>query len=279
MSIYRQEEREINDGQFRAKTDNVKNILQILKTMNFRDQANVVLSPSGIKVTVENVKCAQANAFIETDLFQEYEIEEEMVIFKLNLTSWIECLNIFGGGSAGAASPSLKMVYRGHGYPLVLELEEDGVVTDCEIKTEEPEDTLDFDFFSTGVMNKIIMRSECLKEVFTDLDVTSEMMEILMSPDAPYFRVSTFGNYGTSQTEISMESELVEHFECKQTLKQRYRMSLIKPSIKPLTAALKVSVRMDARGFLCLQFMIRTESHHICFIEYFCCPEEEDGDD
>ena len=29
-------------------------------------------------------------------------------------------------------------------------LEEDGVVTDCEINTEEPEDILDFDFFSTG---------------------------------------------------------------------------------------------------------------------------------
>lgn len=51
----------------------------------------------------------------------------------------------------------------------------------------------------TGVMNKIIMRSECLREVFTDLDVTSEMLEILMSPDVPYFRVSTFGTYGTSQ--------------------------------------------------------------------------------
>lgn len=54
-------------------------------------------------------------------LLKEYEIEEEMVIFKLNLTSLIECLNIFGGGTAGAATPSLKMVYRGHGYPLVLE--------------------------------------------------------------------------------------------------------------------------------------------------------------
>lgn len=76
------------------------------------------------------------------------------------------------------------------------------------------------------------------------------------------------------QTEISMESEMVEHFECKQTLKQHYRLALLKPSIKPLTAALKVSVRMDARGFLCLQFMIKTENHHICFIEYFV---SEDG--
>lgn len=71
------------------------------------------------------------------------------------------------------------------------------------------------------------------------------------------------------QTEISKESEMVENFECKQTLKQRYRLALLRPSIKPLAAALKVSVRMDVRGFLCLQFMIKTESHHICFIEYF----------
>ena len=63
----------------------------------------------------------------------------------------------------------------------------------------------------TGVLNKIIMRSECLKEVFTDLDVTSEMVEILMSPDAPYFRVSTFGNYGTSQVRIK---SLVVYFTC-----------------------------------------------------------------
>ena len=76
------------------------------------------------------------------------------------------------------------------------------------------------------------------------------------------------------QTEISMESEMVEHFECKQTLKQRYRLSLLKPSIKPLVAALKVSVRMDARGFLCLQFMMKTDNHHICFIEYFVSVEE-----
>ena len=66
---------------------------------------------------------------------------------------------------------------------------------------------------------------------------------------------------------------MLEHFECKQTIKQRYWLSLIKASVKPLAAALKVSVRMDARGFLCLQFMIRTESHHVCFIEYFVSEE------
>lgn len=32
--------------------------------------ATVILSQSGLKVTVEEAKCVQANAFIQTDLFQ-----------------------------------------------------------------------------------------------------------------------------------------------------------------------------------------------------------------
>lgn len=48
----------------------------------------------------------------------------------------------------------------------------------------------------SGVVNKIIMRSECLKEMFSELDMTSDVLEILTSSDPPYFRISTFGSYG-----------------------------------------------------------------------------------
>lgn len=37
-------------------------------------------------------------------------------------------------------------------------LEEDGVLTDCSLKTLEPDEVLDFDFCSTNVVNKIIMK-------------------------------------------------------------------------------------------------------------------------
>lgn len=37
-------------------------------------------------------------------------------------------------------------------------LEEGGVLTDCSIQTEEPDETLDFDFSSANVLNKIIMK-------------------------------------------------------------------------------------------------------------------------
>ena len=80
------------------------------------------------------------------------------------------------------------MCYQGYGYPLMLFLEEGGVVTVCKINTQEPEETLDFDFCSTNVINKIILQSEGLREAFSELDMTSEVLQITMSPDKPYFR-------------------------------------------------------------------------------------------
>uniref|UniRef100_H2YAI3 Uncharacterized protein n=1 Tax=Ciona savignyi TaxID=51511 RepID=H2YAI3_CIOSA len=48
-----------------------------------------------------------------------------------------------------------------------------------------------------------------------------------------------------------------------------YRLNLLKPSVKA------VCVRIDHRGFLSLQFMIKNENGQICFVEYYCCPDEE----
>lgn len=75
----------------------------------------------------------------------------------------------------------------------MLFLEEGGVVTVCKINTQEPEETLDFDFCSTNVINKIILQSEGLREAFSELDMTSDVLQIIVSPDKPYFRyVSAF---------------------------------------------------------------------------------------
>ncbi|XP_076034906.1 radiation insensitive 1 [Oratosquilla oratoria] len=258
-----------------AKIDNAKNILQLLKAINFKENAIIFGSSNGLKITVEDAKCVQANAFIQADIFQEFEVKEEVVTFKVNLNVLVECLNIFMGSGVPGVTPALQMCYEGYGSPLVLVLEEAGVLTDCQIRTKEAEDTLDFAFCNTSVINKIIMRSECLKEVFAELDMSSEHIEILMSPDAPYFRLSTFGNHGVNQVDIPKESDMVENFSCTQTTIYRYKLALIRPSVKPLIASQKVSVRTDERGFLCLQFMIKTEDNHICFVEFFCCPEED----
>lgn len=59
----------------------------------------------------------------------------------------------------------------------------------------------------------------------------------------------------------------------------RYKMSLLKPSTKALALSCKVSVRTDSRGFLSLQYLVRNDDGQICFVEYYCCPDEEVEED
>ena len=49
----------------------------------------------------------------------------------------------------------------------------------------------------------------------------------------------------------------------------RYKISLLKPSVKALMVSTRTSIRMDSRGFLSMQYMIRLDDGQICFAEYF----------
>lgn len=258
-----------------AKIDSARNVSNILKAIHFKETATVFASPMGLKVTVEDAKCIQANAFIQEGIFQEFTIKEEQLTFKINLTVLLECLTIFGSGPVGGSATSLKMCYAGYGSPLLLILEEDGVLTDCSIKTLDPDEVLDFNFSSTNVINKIIMKSECLKEAFSELDMTSDVLEFLMSPDTPHFRLSTFGNAGSTFSDFPKDSDMMESFQCAQTQTNRYKVSLLKPSVKALALSSRVSIRTDNRGFLSLQYMIKNEDGQVCFVEYYCAPDED----
>ncbi|RMX51697.1 hypothetical protein pdam_00008113 [Pocillopora damicornis] len=276
-----------------AKLDNARNLLNVLRAVYFKESATCFVSSNGIKVTVEDAKCVQANAFVQRGIFQEFVFKEESATFRINLNILLECLNIFGSSKDTRTCTAMKMCYAGYGSPLILTLEEGGILTDCSIQTQEPDETLDFDFSGADVLNKIIMKSECLKEAFSELDMTSEVLQILMSPDNPYFRLSTFGYAGSThvrfddlslsmsysvftpqqESDFPKDSDMVESFECQQT--QTNRISLLKPSTKALQLSSKISIRMDGRGFLSMQYMIVNEDGQVCFVEYLCAPDEE----
>jgi len=52
-------------------------------------------------------------------------------------------------------------------------------------------------------------------------------------------------------------------------IEYRYKMLLLKPSVKALMVSTRTSIRMDTRGFLSMQYMIRLDDGQICFAEYF----------
>lgn len=73
------------------------------------------------------------------------------------------------------------------------------MITDCSLKTMEAEDILDFDFPVSNVVNKVILQAGDFKDIFNELDSTSECVEIFLSPDAPFFQITTKGVAGECQ--------------------------------------------------------------------------------
>ncbi|KAF4516869.1 hypothetical protein B566_EDAN014367 [Ephemera danica] len=204
-----------------VKIDNVKNIYFLLKAISFQEKATCFATDNGLKITVEDLKCIQANAFIQVEIFQEYHLNDSdgPVTFSLDLNVLLECLNIFGAATLHNVSTALKLCYRGHGYPVQLLLEEDGVLTDCSIRTLELQDLLSFNFPADNTVNKVILTSDPVKDIFSVLDQTSDMFEVLLSPEEPYIRFTTIGNTGECQIEIPKDSDIVEAFQCTTTSK------------------------------------------------------------
>ncbi|ESO05208.1 hypothetical protein HELRODRAFT_156866 [Helobdella robusta] len=260
--------------------DNAKNMSVLLKAVHFKDIALVCATEHGLKVTVDDSKCVVANAYIQADLFRHYSLKED-VVFSINLKILLECLNIFGSSSMSSTSSdgttAFELCYAGEGHPLVLLLEEGGVLTNCSLKTLELNDTLNYDFDGSSVVNKIIIRSECLKEVFFDLDTSSDVLEITMSTDKPHFRLTTYGNTGTYHWDYPKDSDMIEEFSVIQHQVIRYKMSLIRPFSKALLVSTRTSLRTDDKGFLSMQFMIKLDDTQTSFAEYFCAPDVEES--
>ena len=230
---------------------------------------------------MEDAKCVQSNAFIKSEIFSHFELKEgrgdeqdsDDLSFSISLTVVIECLNLFGGDNMGSG-PRLKICYGGYGHPFILLLEDQGVINDSQIKTKEVEECLDFNFAKANVVSKLIINSDYLKEVFSDLDTSSEHIQIQISPDVQTLEMVTSGPAGDSTITLPADSPMVEHFSSSRTSKAKFKLQLIKHGIKPISLSEKVSIRMDEREFLCFQFMVRTDNGP-AFLEYYCSPEEE----
>lgn len=265
---------------FQGCVANVRNVSSILKAIHFKDIATVALTENGLKVIVEDSKCIQGKAFIQTQVFQDYVLNTDPEPFVISLDVLLECLTIFGSSNIpSSVAATVKMVYAGYGSPLVLTLEEDGVITDCSIKTQEADELLDFEFCGANVTAKVIMRADGLRDAFNNLDNTSDALTIMITPDAPHFRMSTSGEMGLYHHDIPKDSDIMESFECEQTQVNHYRLNLLKPSVKAVNLATKVCIRVDHRGFFSLQCMIKNENDQTCFVEFYCCPNEPMNDD
>ena len=52
------------------------------------------------------------------------------------------------------------------------------------------------------------------------------------------------------------------------TIKNSYKISLLKPSLKAAMLSSRISLRIDNRGFLSMQYLIKMDDGQAVFVEY-----------
>lgn len=67
-------------------------------------------SENGLKFTVEDAKCMQANAYIPTAIFHEFHLKTN-VTFSINLNILVDCLCMFWPSSQ-EDSVTVQMFYK-----------------------------------------------------------------------------------------------------------------------------------------------------------------------
>ncbi|GAA5920386.1 hypothetical protein JCM1841_003367 [Sporobolomyces salmonicolor] len=198
-----------------------------------------------------------------------------------------------GRDQAGAdegKQTSLRLSYAGIGEPLVMLLEESGTVTRCELTTYEPEGLLDLAFEDADRVQRLIMKSEWLRDALLELPPSSEKLTISFSPvghrratpsnryrsrprregmgqhdegggeadedEVPLFRLESVGTLGSTEMDYSDDRDILEVFECEFPIRNTYKFSHIQLTKQALAASMKTSIRTDEYGLVSFQFMI-----------------------
>ncbi|KAG8751650.1 ssDNA endodeoxyribonuclease [Serendipita sp. 396] len=192
------------------------------------------------------------------------------------------------------AVTSLRMSYIGDGHPLRLILAEraEGPTTVCQIHTLVPERRMGLPFDDEEKIVKIIMRSSWLRDTLAEIDTSCDYVTIICNPpqkvachgkgpssrpNDSFFRIDAKTSKGGVEIDFPNDREVLEHFECGQSLKFHYSFDFVHKMIRALAVSVKVSIRIDSEGTMSLQFLMPsgTSKERTTWMEYRCLPREE----
>nr|CDJ88107.1 Repair protein Rad1 Rec1 domain containing protein [Haemonchus contortus] len=251
------------------KKAHVRDLASIIKAISFRENATFQATPQGMRILVDDHHCQQAIAYLSNDLFSSFTLRERSVHFRIPLRVITDCISMHT--SSGA---TLKMTYDGAGEPVVIILEEDGIVFDINVKTLTTEEVLDFEFDADDVTFQVIMKSYMLKEAIKELDASSSTVTLSVSSDE--LSLTTTGEIGKAVTRFPRHSDQIERLECAEPVVHQYPVNLIRQMTAAFAIASKVTLRCDSRGVLSAQFIVEQAERKQVHIEFYCVPFIDD---
>lgn len=143
--------------------------------------------------------------------------------------------------------------------------------TICREMTQEPGNMLLFEIAPSSTISKVIVQSDFLKEVWNDLDLTSDHMRLTLDENEG-LTFATKSQYGAIESSIGSKSEMVSQFRCEGVQTNSYPMAIVKCGLKALGQSSKTSLRTNRDGLLSIQYMLNMTEETKCFVEFFCLP-------
>ncbi|GAB1200825.1 hypothetical protein APSETT444_010205 [Aspergillus pseudonomiae] len=215
---------------FSAVSSNAHHLYTLLQCISFVPKATVLITPDGIRFSVEEGRVIQALAFLDKALFTTYTFNPPAApnntsrdsgddndspdptcnpCFVVSLSALLETLKIFGVNDPSATGAT--KAYFQNGSPLSITLSETGIKTTCELTTYEPDGgEVDIPLQRDAIIMKVIMRSAWLHNAIVELGATNpNVLKISASADQePFFALSGSGGpFSESSVEFSIEEQ------------------------------------------------------------------------
>ncbi|XP_066150473.1 cell cycle checkpoint protein RAD1 [Euwallacea fornicatus] len=252
---------------FCAELTEVKVVCNVLKSIAIKEYAIFRPMEEGLKVTLEEMKYIETSAYIPRTMFSLYHIiDTKDNIFKINLKTFTDILNIFGDDS----NPSLKLTFKASGSPLcvIMNHSEENITVDCEIKTMNMDEFENLSLAEECNLNKIVINANIFCELLQSLDNMADELQITFSPEYPFFQLKSRSLSGESQVSLNKHSECVTNYQCKEKTDFTYTFANMKHIIKVLHHSSKVSISTGESGLLGLQLVINADENQM-YVEHY----------
>jgi hypothetical protein len=201
--------------------------------------------------------------------------EDLSITLYFNLKDLLHVLTIFlsfDETNRRDSNHKLKITYFQNSDKLVLYFSDELNATKAFIHTSNVEELV---IFNMSFVNKIILTAEAFIDFWKSVDISSDWIEIAINNKEPWLQLSTESERAKVNYNIDRDSDDIEQYHCSVEVRNKYKMSLLKLSIKALFHTTKLSIRTDSEGLLSLQFMIKLDDNDCehSFVEYFVVPD------
>jgi len=248
--------------------------------------AQFTLTDAGMKVSVEKDKSMLATAYLQKELFDLWEpgrsLEGNSKVFFISLTEFMQCLSISPSWDTHLSITILSIT-----RPIEILLEDNGMVTKCDIAPVENEDLVDIKISESRCVLKCLygretphFRAACSElEIFSNpKNVVSFVIEPQSNEKAGVFSMAVSNDDDGSyfRADFPNTKDLFPLFDVSQSLTHQYQFDLLKPALKAWQNNQKrTNIKMDEYGRMCIEHIVQDEKGGSFIVSFKIMPMSE----